>query len=227
MSSGLNSAITMVLMNIGYQTYWCKIRRFERESEKCKTLQGALPYVGGYQVPVIYPPFLRRSYTQWPPFFHSIHTQWLLFFFFFLHTNCKFLCASHAFWEIQQFCGNFNIKFANFWMKLHFCKLNDTHFLGESTPKKAPFFLVCFCFLFCFHTEWPLYDEILHQSPLLSFSGRHLYITFIFECPLKKKKTNKQTNKTKNKKQNKTKQNKNNSLTKWKSLLKTSENSSK
>ena len=31
---------------------------------------GALPYVGGYQVPVNRPPFLRRSYTQWPPFFH-------------------------------------------------------------------------------------------------------------------------------------------------------------
>ena len=30
---------------------------------------GALPYVGGYQVPVNRPLFLHCPYTQWPPFF--------------------------------------------------------------------------------------------------------------------------------------------------------------
>ena len=54
-----------------------------------------------------------------PPFFFSPHpmTPFFSTFISILHTNCKFL---HAFWEIYQFCGNFNKKLANLGLKLHF-----------------------------------------------------------------------------------------------------------
>ena len=103
---------------------------------------GALPYVGGYQVPVNRPPFLRRSYTQWPPFFYSVHTQWPPFFHFCIKFYIKIanFCALRAHFEkFNDFCGNFNRKFASFALKLHFCTLNEPHF-WESTSEKPPFF---------------------------------------------------------------------------------------
>ena len=89
----------------------------------------------------IKPPFLRRSYTQWPPFFLSPHTLNDPLFPLscqILHTKWKFLGASRAFWEIYQFWGNFDIKFTNFGLKLHFCTLNDA-FLHTKWPRFGGF----------------------------------------------------------------------------------------
>ena len=110
-----------------------------------------------------------------PPSFFSPHpmTPFFPLLYQILHTNCKF---SHAFWEIYKFCGNSNIRFANFGLKLHFCTLNDSHF-WESTSKKILFF-------FAPTPNDPLFSvKSYTKCPLLSFSGRHLYITFIFRSP--------------------------------------------
>ena len=56
------------------------------------------------------PPFLS-PYSIFP-FFPPLYQI--------LHKNCTFSRALRAFWEIYKFCGNFNIKFANFGLKLHF-----------------------------------------------------------------------------------------------------------
>ena len=45
----------------------------------------------------------------------------------------------HAFWEIYQFCCNFNINLANNGLKLHFCTLNDPIFGSPVHIKKIPF----------------------------------------------------------------------------------------
>ena len=76
------------------------------------------------------------------PFFLSPHpmTPFFPLLYQILQTNCKFLHAWCTFWEIYQFCGNFNIKFANFGLKLHFCLLNDPKF-WKSNSEKIPFFL--------------------------------------------------------------------------------------
>ena len=74
-----------------------------------------------------------------------------------LHTNCKFMHASREFWEISQFCGNFNIILAEFGLKLHFCTLNDPHF-WESTPEKTFFF---FFFFLCPHRMTPFFRRNL------------------------------------------------------------------
>ena len=98
-------------------------------------------YVGGYQVPVNRPPPHYADLTPNNPLFSSVHIQWPLFpvSYQILHTNCKFSRALRSFWEICQFCSNFNVKFANFVLKLHFCSLSDPHF-WESTSKKDQIF---------------------------------------------------------------------------------------
>ena len=120
------------------------------------------------------PLFFTPTLHPMTPFFHSFHTQWPPFF---------------------HFCIKFYIKIANFCaLRAHFEKFNDfVAILTENlqimpwnytfahwiTPisKKAPIFLVPTpndpLFLTKFYTE----------RPLFSFSGRHLYVTFIFECP--------------------------------------------
>ena len=125
---------------------------------------GALPYVGGYQVPVIRPTFYANLTPYDPIFFYSVQTRWPLFSTFVSNLTYKLLFFSRAFWEVQilQFCGNF----------LH---TEWPPCLGVHT-KKTPFFDA--------YTEWPpFFDEILHRMPLLSFYGRHLYVTFIFNVP--------------------------------------------
>ena len=122
---------------------------------------GALPYVGGYQVPVNRPPFLSRSYTQWPPFLFSPYPMTPFF----------------------HFCMEFYIKIANFCaLRAHFEKFNNfvailkensqilpwncifAHwmtpiFWSPHQKKKKPAF-------FGAHTEWPPFsDEILHLMP--------------------------------------------------------------
>ena len=119
----------------------------------CSTL-----YVGGYQVPVNRPPFCADLTPNYP-LFPLVQTQWPPFFplsYQILHTNCKLSRASRSFWEMYKFCRNLNIKFANFDLKLHFWT----------------------------HTENPPFSAKSDtECPLVSFSGRHLYVTFIFECP--------------------------------------------
>ena len=72
------------------------------------------------------------------PVFSSVHTQWPTFFHFikFYIQIVNFLAPLHVFLDIYQFCCNFNIKFANFGMKLLllllFVHTNDPY-LGEST----------------------------------------------------------------------------------------------
>ena len=89
------------------------------------------------------------------PFIYSVHTQWPLFplciIFYMQIANFHvlrawklqiFMCFAH-FEKFNNFAANFNIKFANFDLKLHFCTLNDPQF-WESTPKKTPFFFFFF-----------------------------------------------------------------------------------
>ena len=123
------------------------------------------------------PLFLRWSYTQRPPFLFGPHPMTPFF----------------------HFCIKFYIKIANFCMlRAHFEKFNDfvailtenlqilpcncifTHWmtpiLGVHT-KKAPIFLVP-------TLNDPLFSTKSYtERPLFSFSGRHLYVTFIFEWP--------------------------------------------
>ena len=121
---------------------------------------GALPYVGGYQVPVNRPPFFTPILHPMTPFFYSVHTQWPLFSTF----------VPHFTWKLQIFCA----------LRAHFVKFNDfvaistenlqilpwncifahwmTHIFG-SPHQKSPHF-------FGAHTEWPpFFDDILHRMP--------------------------------------------------------------
>ena len=70
-------------------------------------------------------PFFTPILHPWPPFLFSPHPMTPFF-----HFCIKFYI---------QYCGYFNIKFANFGLKLHFCTLNEPY-LCESTPKKTPYF---------------------------------------------------------------------------------------
>ena len=112
------------------------------------------------------------------PFFHSVHTQWPPFF---------------------HFCIKFYIKIANFCaLRVHFEKFNDfvailienlqillwnctfAHWMtpiSGSPHQKSPHFLVP-------TPNDPLFSTKSYtECPLFLFSGRHLYVTFIFECP--------------------------------------------
>ena len=140
---------------------------------------GALPYVGGYQVPVNRPPFLRRSYTQWPPFFIRSTPNDPLFFHFCINFCIKIanFCALRAqFEKFNDFCGvltenlqilPWNCIFAH-WM---------TPIFKSPHQKKPPIFLVP-------TPNDPLFSTKSYTECLLfPFSSRHLYVTFIFECP--------------------------------------------
>ena len=46
------------------------------KTKRCRKARGALPFVGGYQVPVSRPPFFYADpKPNDPPFFYSVHTQ--------------------------------------------------------------------------------------------------------------------------------------------------------
>ena len=61
-------------------------------------------------------------------------------------------------------------------MKRYFCTLNDPH-IWEYTPKKDPIF-------FLVPPNDPYFSTKSYtECPLLLFSSKHLYVTFIFECP--------------------------------------------
>ena len=111
----------------------------------------ALPYVGGYQVPVNRPPFFTSILHPTTPFFYSVHTQWPPFF---------------------HFCIKFYVNIANFCaLRAHFEKFNDfmailrenlqilpwncifAHWMTPifgSPHQKSPHF-------FGAHTEWPFF----------------------------------------------------------------------
>ena len=140
---------------------------------------GALPYVGRYRLsfdppfctPILHPItlcFLQS--TPSGPLFSTFVTNFAYKLYIFLH----FAHILRNFKDLRHF----NMKFANFGLKLHFCTLNDPPFLGVHT-KKDPFF-----FLFETTPNDPLFSTKSYtECPLLSFSGRHMYATFIFECP--------------------------------------------
>ena len=136
---------------------------------------GALPFVGGYQVPVNRPPFSRLSYTQYPLSLLSYHD----------FTNWKYLGPLCAFWEIYTFCGNFDIKFANFGLKIAVLHTNWPPFWGIYIKKIPVSFFLFLFFFFWAPTEWPLVFSMKSYTeyPLLSFSDQHLCVTFMFECP--------------------------------------------
>ena len=135
-------------------------------------------------------PFFRRSYTNDRLYLFSPQPMTPLFSLLYqiLHTNCKFLRASCAFWEILTNCGDFTIKFGHFDLKLHFCTLNDpilgVHTKGFLvwTPKNGGHSEIFFFFVPTKND--PLFSTKSYtERPLLPFSGRHLYVTFILEYP--------------------------------------------
>ena len=166
-------------MTVRWRSYCSYQRNGQHPPER-----GTFPYVSGYQVPVNRPLFYADLTSNDPlfffslhpmtPLFSSVHTHWPLFplKYQILHTNCKFLHALHAFREIYKFCCNFGLK-------LHFCTLND---FGESTSKKKK--KKKKTFFFEPTPNDPLFSTKSYtECPVLSFSGRYLYVTIIFECP--------------------------------------------
>ena len=125
------------------------------------------------------PHFLCRSYTQWLPFLFSPYPMTPFFCFcikFYIQiANFGVLCTH--FEKFNNFTSIINIKFANFGLKFHFLHTEwpDPHF-WESTLKKRP------NFFFVPSTNDPFFlMKSYTQCQHLSFSGRHMYVTFIFE----------------------------------------------
>ena len=83
---------------------------------------GALPYVDEYRVPVNRPLFHAELTPNDPPFFLSPHPKTPFFYFRIkFYIQIANFCAFRAnFEKSTNFCGNFNIKFANSGLKLHF-----------------------------------------------------------------------------------------------------------
>ena len=82
-------------------------------------------------------PLFHADLTPNDPLFPSVHAQWPPFFPTFVS---NFTYKLQIFTRFACILKNFNIKFANFGRKLHFCTVNDPHF-RESTSKKDPIFL--------------------------------------------------------------------------------------
>ena len=98
------------------------------------------------------------------PLFHAYLTpNDPLFFFNTNFTNWKYLGALCAFWEIYTFCGNFNIKFANFGLKIAVLHTNWPPFLGIHI-KKIP---VSFFFFFFFFFFWAPQNDPFFQWNLI------------------------------------------------------------
>ena len=115
-------------------------------------------------------PFTPILHPMTPPFPQSTPNDLLfpLLYQNFHKNDANFRAL--GFWEIYQFWDNFNIKFANFGLKLNFCTLNDPHF-WESTSKKIP--------LFGAHTIDPLFSTKSYtECPYF----RSPVGTFISEC---------------------------------------------
>ena len=138
------------------------VQKISKENFKLYT-GGGHPYIGGYRLPI---PFFTLILHPMTPFFLQSTPNNPLFSTFVKY--CTYKRDFRVFWKkIINFTA-IQYKFAHFCMKLHFCTLNDLHFL-KSTPIKTPFLY------FGAHTEWPpFFIEILHLMPLLSFSKAHV-----------------------------------------------------
>ena len=135
---------------------------------------GGTPICGGYQL---------SSSCQQTPFWVDLTPNNPLFLqstpLCFFHFRIKFyiqianFCAFCA--HIEKFCGNCNIKCPNFGLKLHFCTLNVPIF-GSPHQKRSIFLSP--------RRMTPFFSTKSYtECPLFSLSGRHMYVTFIFECP--------------------------------------------
>ena len=95
-----------------------------------------------------------------------------------------FRTALCAFWEICTFCGNFNIKLANFGLQIAVLHTKWPPFLGICI-KKIFFLLLFYLIIFYFELPQndPFFNEILYRMPPTFVLQRHLYVTFIFESP--------------------------------------------
>ena len=134
--------------------------RWYLHCRRCHTLVvgftpgGALPYVGGYQVPVNRPPFLRRSYTQWPPFFIQSTPNDPLFFHFYI---------------------KFYIKIANFCaLRAHFEKFNDFVAILKENSQILPWN--------CIFAHWmtPIFGSPHQKSPPFFFWCPHRMTPFFW-----------------------------------------------
>ena len=118
-------------------------------------------------MPVNKPPLLCRSYIQWPLFFIQSTPNDPLFplLYQILHTNCKFLCASHTFEKFNNFEAILT------W-NLQILAWNCIFAHWMTTPKKTQI-------VFWVPTpNDPLFSTKSYtERPLFSFSGRHLYIS--------------------------------------------------
>ena len=124
------------------------------------------------------PPFLHRSYTQWPTFLFSPHpmTPFFPLLYQILHENGKFFARFARILRNLTILWQFQQKICKFCLEIAFLHTEWPPFLGVHT-KKAPIFLVP-------TPNDPLFSTKSYtERSLFSFSGRHLYVTFIFKCP--------------------------------------------
>ena len=134
-------------------------RRFQRE-------RGALPYVGQYHLPVLWPPFFYANLTPNDSIFHySSHLMTLFSKFL----NVKFQIFRVIFMHFQTFC-QFQLKKANFHSNLH----GITPYFGKFTPEKAEFFGIPHPM-----SQWPpFFYKIVHRMPPF-FVGTYLSLSYL------------------------------------------------
>ena len=108
---------------------------------------GALPYVGGYQVPVIRPPFYADLRPN-DPFLFSPHPMALFFHF------CSIFYIQIA--NFQMFCARFEIEVSHCIFAQRMTPILAVFW--ESTTKKIPF-------SWCLHEMTTFFDEIFHRMP--------------------------------------------------------------
>ena len=135
---------------------------------------GALPYVGRYHLPSLWPHFFRKILHPLTLFFITVHTQCrpLPLFSIFWRKISNFSRASRAFQKFCQFLvekGEFSLKFDKIYTEWR-------HFLGSSHQERPNFFGS--------YTNDPDFSTKPYTDCLLFlFSGRHIPVTFILECP--------------------------------------------
>ena len=121
--------------------------------------RGALPYVGGYRLPIIRPPFYTNLTPMDPFFLQSTPNDPLFHFYIKFYIQVKtFSYPSHTFWEIKKKnCSNFNIKGNKFWLEIAFLHTEWPLFLGVNTINDPIFW----------SPQWiaPFFNEILYRMP--------------------------------------------------------------
>ena len=125
------------------------------------------------------PLFLRRSYTQWHPFFiqSTPNDPFFPLLYHILHENCKFFARFARILRNLTILCQFQQKICKFCLEIAFLHTEWPPFLMSPHQKSPHFFLVP-------KPNDPLFSTKSYtERPLFSFSSRHLYVTFIFECP--------------------------------------------